>query len=85
MMQIARLTNGYCDHPTVLTRTNVPGQRMPAITMGPNPVPTHAPLPMRPATVAVQPGQMAGVPLGGSMAAPFTGNSISRPLVVTPM
>lgn len=27
MMQVARLANGYCDHPTVLTRTNVPGVR----------------------------------------------------------
>ncbi|EZG57138.1 hypothetical protein GNI_099250 [Gregarina niphandrodes] len=64
LMQVARLANGYCDHPTVLTRTNVPSGRAPAITMGPNPVPqaTIAPTPAR-APVSIQPGAMTGMPV----------------------
>eukprot|EP01057_Protomagalhaensia_wolfi_P000808 Protomagalhaensia_wolfi_Nauph_80__807@NODE_1467_length_1514_cov_233_249492_g1135_i0_p1_GENE_NODE_1467_length_1514_cov_233_249492_g1135_i0NODE_1467_length_1514_cov_233_249492_g1135_i0_p1_ORF_typecomplete_len250_score42_22PriCT_1/PF08708_11/0_16DUF5586/PF17824_1/0_19SAM_1/PF00536_30/0_49_NODE_1467_length_1514_cov_233_249492_g1135_i096845 len=92
LMQVARLANGYCDHPTVLTRTNVPG-RIPALTMGPNPIPGHQPIPVRPAPVAIQPTAMSGFPISQTAGTTVYGpvppagvpTSVSRPMVVTPM
>jgi len=92
LLHIARLATGHCDHPTVLTRTNVP--RVPALTCGPNPIPPIRSVHQEQQPVMLNPPALTGVAFtsaGGMNTIPMgyetTGQtaSVSRPLLVTPM
>jgi len=63
LMHIARVTSGHCDHPTIMTRTNIPGNTIPAISCGPNPLPRVRALPplMSGTTISAPPYQ--GIPM----------------------
>jgi len=62
-MHIARVTSGHCDHPMIVTRTNLPGNSVPALTCGPNPLPRvrALPPPMTNTTMTAPPFQ--GIPM----------------------
>ncbi|KAH0483907.1 MAG: hypothetical protein KVP17_002886 [Porospora cf. gigantea B] len=78
MLHIARVTTGHCDHPAVLTRTNMPpGQALPAITSGPSPIPKVNVLAPSQQDTRLTAPPMAGVTMS------TTGTS--RPLFVNPM
>jgi len=67
MVQLARISGGHCDHPTVMTRTNVPQPRaLPAATVGPNPMPRVRALPAPTHTTLVTSPQMQGLSLTGT-------------------
>eukprot|EP01068_Selenidium_serpulae_P005348 Selendium_serpulae@DN3986_c0_g1_i1.p1 len=63
LMQMARVTTGHCDHPAIVTRTNLPGNRVPMITSGPNPMPRIRPLPPPVSHATVTPAPYTGATL----------------------
>jgi len=66
MVQLARITTGHCNHPTVMTRTNVPQPRaLPAASVGPNPLPRLKALPAVANQHTVTAPHMAGLSMGG--------------------
>eukprot|EP00918_Siedleckia_nematoides_P029983 GHVU01064644.1.p1 GENE.GHVU01064644.1~~GHVU01064644.1.p1 ORF type:complete len:247 (+),score=28.76 GHVU01064644.1:334-1074(+) len=69
LMQIARLTSGHCDHPAIMTRTNLPpNHHIPALSYGPNPLPRVRPLPMGPQTTSITPPNFQTVTFTSSAA-----------------
>jgi len=79
LMQIARVTTGHCDHPMIMTRTNLPGNSVPALSCGPNPLPRVRALPPPMSSTTVTPPPFQGVPMHG-MQTMQSGPMISAPM-----